>query len=367
MLAVLLSAHTVINAAVLRRPRIDTAPRPGDRSRRLVSVCIPARNEAARIGPTIRSVVAQPRDDVAEILVLDDGSTDATADVVLAAAGGDDRVRVLHGRDLAAGWLGKPHACHQLGTEATGAVLVFLDADVVLNPGAIRSAVDLLDRAGLDLVSPYPRQEAVTPGERLVQPLLQWLWLTFLPLRLAETSRHPSLTAANGQFLVISAEAWRAIGGHGAVRDAVVEDVWLARSVKRAGGRAVVADGTHLATCRMYGSWAELRDGYTKSLWAAFGGRGGATAVSGLLALAYVAPTVGVLTGVAGGRGRLVRRGLAGYAAGVIGRMISARVTGGRVADSLAHPLSICALIMLIGRSIRARRRGGIEWRGRRV
>src|SRR6185436_11595038 len=139
-------------------------------------------------------------------------------------------------------------------------VLVFLDADVRLRPGAIAATVALLGER--DLVCPYPRQVAGTAAERLVQPLLQWSWLTFLPLRLAERSPRPSLSAANGQLL--------------AVRRAAYE---------RAGGRGGVADGTALADCRMYAGWPELRDGYTKSLWAAFGSPARAGCVAGLLAL----------------------------------------------------------------------------------
>lgn len=366
VVATVLSAHTVVNAWLLRRPKIDTAPRRAGRSP-TVSICIPARDEADRIGPTVRSAVAQSTDDVVEILVLDDGSTDGTADVVVAAASGDHRVKVLTGRELPAGWLGKPNACQQLGSAATGDVVVFLDADVELRAGAVRATVDLMDRHGLDLASPYPRQVAETPGERLVQPLLQWLWLTFLPLRLAEVIPAPSLTAANGQVLAIRRSRWESIGGHGAVRDAVVEDVWIARAVKRDGGRAVVVDGTHLAQCRMYRSWPELRDGYTKSLWAAFGGPAGATAISVVLATAYVVPPAAAMVGLAAGRHPLVRLGVSGYVAGVAGRMVSARTTGGRVADAAAHPVSICALIMLAFRSVIARRRGTLLWRGRHV
>src|SRR5204862_6903746 len=177
------------------------------------------------------------------------------------------RVRLGAGAPLPPGWLGKPHACHQLAQLATGEVLVFVDADVVLSPDAVAAAVGLL--AGFDLVSPYPRLVARTWSERLIQPLLPWSWLTFLPLRLMERSRRPSLAAAGGQFLVVDRAAYHRAGGHTAVRDRVLEDVELARAVKRAGGRIALADGSRLASCRMYRSWPELRDGYAKSLWAA--------------------------------------------------------------------------------------------------
>src|SRR5205823_5077477 len=158
-----------------------------------------------------------------------------------------------------------------------------VDADVVLAPHAVAAAVHLLDAAGLDLVSPYPRQRAETSSERLVQPLLQWSWLTFLPLRWAERSRRPSLAAANGQFLAVRRSAYRRAGGHAAVRAEVLDDLALLRAIKRRGGRGGVVDGTALADCRMYRGWSELRDGYSKSLWSAFRSPVRATAVGALL------------------------------------------------------------------------------------
>ena len=196
--------------------------------------------------------------------MLDDESDDDTAVVVHAAAGGDPRVRLVAGRPVPPGWLGKPHACGQLAAAATGTVLVFADADVLVAPDGIARTVGLLRDSGLDFVSPYPRQEAVTTAERLVQPLLQWSWLTFLPLRAAERSGRPSLSAVNGQLLCVDAAAYRRAGGHDAVRDAVLDDLALARAMKRAGGRGTVADGTAVATTRMYRTWPDLRDGYSE-------------------------------------------------------------------------------------------------------
>jgi hypothetical protein len=347
------AAHAAANAVLLRRP--DPAAEPPDER---VSVLLPVRDEAVRVAACLRSVLAQAG--VAEILVLDDGSTDGTAAVAHEAAAGDPRVEVLAGKPLPAGWLGKPHACQQLAdaADARSGVLLFVDADVVLHPGAVPATVDLLRRYRLDLVSPYPRQLAVSPAERLVQPLLQWSWLTFLPLRLAERSPRPSLAAANGQLLAVRREAYERAGGHGAVRGEVLDDVALLRAVKRAGGRGTVADGTALATCRMYGGWPELRDGYTKSLWSAFGSRVGAAGIAGLLTVTYVVPAVAALRGSA--------VGLAGYAAGVTGRVVAARRTGGQVwPDALAHPLSVLTLTALTARSWRAHRAGTLTWKGR--
>jgi len=291
------------------------------------------------------------------VLVLDDASTDGTGRIARSLG-----VPVLPGRPLPPGWLGKPYACQQLADAADPAadVLLFLDADVVLRPGAVAATVALLDEHDLDLVCPWPRQLAVTAAERLVQPLLQWSWLTFLPLRLAERSARPSLAAANGQLLAVRRPAYDRAGGHAAVRAEVVEDVALLRAVKRAGGRGGVADGTALAGCRMYAGWPELRDGYTKSLWAAFGSPAGAAGVVGLLALAYLVPPAAALLGS--------RTGLAGYAAGVIGRVVTARRTGGRAwPDALAHPASVAAFGWLTARSLRAHHAGALVWKGRRI
>jgi glycosyltransferase involved in cell wall biosynthesis len=327
-----------------------------------VSVLLPARNEAHRLESCLRSLLAQTGVPRLEIIFLDDGSTDGTAALARAIAEGDPRVRVIAGVPPLRGWLGKPHACQQLAehAHAESAVLVFVDADVVLAPHAVAATIELLEDTGLDLVSPYPRQDATTPAERLVQPLLQWSWLTFLPLRLAERSSRESLSAANGQVLAIRRDMYEQIGGHGSVRLDVLDDIGLLRAVKRAGGRGGVVDGTELARCRMYNGWTELRDGYTKSLWAAFGSPAGAAAAIGTLAVVYVLPAVAALRGS--------RLGLAGYAAGVAGRVIAGRATGGLVwPDALAHPASVLALAWLTVRSWQGRRRGALQWKGRPV
>ncbi len=351
--AVVLTAHSVVNLRLLRRPAQE--PAEVDEA---VSVLIPARDEEGLIAACVRAALDQQGILDLEVMVLDDGSTDATVARAKAAAGADARLRVLTGSSPPPGWLGKPHACRQLAEAARGAVLVFVDADVVLAPHAVASSVGLLREHRLDLVSPYPRQVAESISERLVQPLLQWSWLTTLPLRWAERSARPSLSAANGQLLVVDAAAYGRAGGHAAVRGEVLDDVALLRALKRAGGRGVAADGTHLATCRMYRGWSEVRAGYTKSLWSAFGSPAGAACAIGLLGLAYVVPPVAALHGS--------RVGVLGYAAAVAGRYLVAERTGGRsMPDALAHPASILLLGWLTADSWRAHRSGRLRWKGR--
>jgi hypothetical protein len=358
-----LTAHTVVNARRLRRPAPSAVDEP-------VSVLLPVRDEAANAGPCVAALLAQNGVADLEVVVLDDGSTDGTADGVRAAAAGDDRLRLVTGPPPPDGWLGKPHACAELAATARpeSTVLVFVDADVRLTPGAVAAAVAELRRAGVGLLSPYPRIRTGTVGERLVQPLLQWSWLTFLPLRAMERSPRPSLAAAGGQFLVVDRAAYTAAGGHAAVRGDVLEDLALARAVKRSGGRIALADGSRLAECRMYTSWRELADGYGKSLWASFGSPAGAVAVVGALGVLYVAPPLLALAGAATGNRRLAGAGTAAYLLGVAGRVVSARATGGRAwPDALAHPVSVTVFAGLVARSYRLRRQGALRWRGRAV
>ncbi len=349
---VALTGHTVVNAALLRRPPRDAT------TQRRVAVLLPLRDEAGRVTPCLAALLGQRGVPHLDIVVLDDNSTDGTADVVRSVAG--DKVRLLTGAPLPAGWLGKPHACRQLADAAGDAeVLVFVDADVVLAPDAVAGAVAALGE--LTLLSPYPR---IVGTGRLVQPLLQWSWLTFLPLRAMERSSRPSLAAAGGQWLVADRAGYDRAGGHAAVRDDVLEDIGLARAVKRSGGRIALADGSRLATCRMYTSWPELVEGYTKSLWASFGSPAGAAAVVVLLLALYTAPPFLLLSGAA----TPAALGLCAYALGVAGRVVSARATGGRAwPDALAHPASVAVFAWLVARSFRLRRRGALVWRGRSV
>ncbi|MFY0406432.1 glycosyltransferase [Solicola sp. PLA-1-18] len=349
-------ALTVDNLRRMRVPSASPAPAADP-----VSVLLPVRDEERDVGACLRSVLAAADrcGSPVEVLVLDDGSRDATVEVVLEAAGDDSRVRLLDGAVLPHRWLGKPWACHQLASAAAtdSTVLVFVDADVVLEPHALAATVGLLRDADLDLVSPYPRQLTGSWAERLVQPLLQWSWASTLPLHLAERSSRPSLGAANGQLMAVDRGTYERAGGHAAVRGEVLDDLALLRAVKAVGGHGVVVDGTDVATCRMYRGAGELRAGYGKSLWAAFGSPGGAVAVTTGLLVTFVVPPVAALAGS--------RVGLAGYGAAVASRALVARRTRSPVADALAHPASVLALAALTADSWRGRRTGSLTWKGR--
>jgi len=347
-----LLAHTMLNAALVRRPRRG-ATVDSDR----VSILLPVRNEAARVEPCLRSLLAQRDLPAYEVLVYDDESTDGTADVVRRVA--NEAVRLVPSSSLPDGWLGKPHACAQLAKAASGSVLVFVDADVTLAPDAVAGAVGLLRETGLAYVSPYPCQVAVSWLERLVQPLLPWSWLTFLPLRLAEGSSRPSLAAANGQFTVIDSAAYQRAGGHGAVRDAVVEDMALARRLTAVGARGVFVDGHELARCRMYDGARALVDGYAKSAWIAFGSPASAVAVAALSLVVFVVPWLLLA---------VTPWAAPAAVAGPAGRLVTALRSGNRpLLDAVAHPLSVLAFVALVAVSIARHRRGRLSWKDRPV
>jgi hypothetical protein len=362
-----LTAHTAVNAALLRRLDKTTGETTGETTEKSettekVAVLLPLRNEADRVTPCLEALLAQRHVPNLTIHVLDDNSADGTADLVRSLAG--DKVHLITGAPLPEGWLGKPHACHQLAEAAAGAdVLSFVDADVVLGPDALARATTMLRKTQVTLLSPYPK---ITGTGRLLQPLLQWSWLTFLPLRLMERSPRPSLAAAGGQWLVVDRAGYQRSGGHAAVRTEILEDIALARQIKRTGGRIALADASRQATCRMYTSWTDLTAGYTKSLWASFGsGPAAALVVVFLLFLYGLPPAATPILAVTGfSRASLVA--LCAYVLAVAGRAVTAYATGGRAwPDALAHPVSVVLFAWLTARSFALRRRGALTWRGR--
>jgi chlorobactene glucosyltransferase len=258
---------------------------PSARDAPLVSILVPARNEELNIGACAGSLLAQDYPNC-ELLVLDDHSTDATGAILGGLAGGGGALRVLAGTPLPPGWTGKGWACHQLAAQARGAFLFFADADTTHAPGTVSAAVAYARERRADLVSAWPALLTATPGERLIIPMIVFLGMVMYPhwlLRFLQNhphlaSRVPAwarrvLGAANGQFMFFTRAAYDRIGGHALVRDHLVEDVALGRAVTARigqGMRLFNCDSLQFSTVRMYRSFGETWEGFTKNLRAAF-------------------------------------------------------------------------------------------------
>jgi hypothetical protein len=229
-----------------------------------VSVLIPARNEERAIAASLSSLLASRGVEI-EILVLDDSSTDRTAEIVLGFAARDPRVRLEPSPSLPAGWNGKQHACYALAGLARSNVVCFLDADVRLAPEALAGMSAFLIRSGSDLVSGFPRQETETLLEWLLLPLIHFVLLSYLPLAGMRASRVPGFAAGCGQFLMVRRDAYRSTGGHSQIRATMHDGLLLPRLFRRHGLRTDIADLTHLATCRMYQNASEVWQGLAKN------------------------------------------------------------------------------------------------------
>jgi cellulose synthase/poly-beta-1,6-N-acetylglucosamine synthase-like glycosyltransferase len=320
-----------------------------------VGVMVPLRNEAENVEGLVATLAAQAGS--FRFYLLDDNSEDQTFELLQRFTKADSRFRVIKGAALNEKWIGKTWALQQMYEVSQEKVLVSIDADVRLSNDAINKAVTAMQDARLDFVSPYPRQIAKTIGERLIQPLLQWSWLTTVPLRYAESSGQKSMAVANGQFFVVQRSAMESIGGYQRVKHAVIDDVFLARELIKNGSHGTVINGSEIAVTRMYGSWNEIEAGYGKSLSKAFGSIFGAIFVMAFLLATCVTPVILALAGNV--------YGWLGFAAIIGTRVLSALKSRGRVLDSVLHPISIVALVYLTIYSYLMR--GSIQWKGRTV
>lgn len=239
-------------------------PPPRAGLRVAVSVLIPARNEERRIEEALRSVLANEGVEF-EVLVLDDGSEDATAAVVGEVARADGRVRLLEGGPLPSGWSGKQHACHVLGRAARHPLLLFLDADVRLSPDALARLVSAMRETDDALVSGLPRQIASSPVERLVVPQMHLILLGFLPIRFMRLFRWSAFAAGCGQLMLVRRDAYLAADGHRAIRHSRHDGITLPRVLRKHGYMTDIRDLTDVARCRMYEGAAEVWDGFVKN------------------------------------------------------------------------------------------------------
>ncbi len=359
-LAALPACLAAVNLSLLRTPEPEPEA-PG-----LVSILIPARNEAGVIEGTVRAALASAGIAI-EVLVGDDHSTDETAALVRRIAETDARLRLVSVPDLPEGWTGKNHACAMLAREARGDHLLFLDADVTLKPNAAAGLAAHAGRAKADLVSGVPRQVMESLGERVTVPMINFLLIGYLPMALMRLLPDPSLGAACGQMILMRTQAYRATGGHATIRTSLHDGVRLPRLFRGQGLRTDLVAGHALATCRMYRDGPQSWAGFSKNAREGMATPRALPVWTVLLFGGHVLPWLVLLLAL------------------VVGNASAAWVAGGAALLSLAtraaitlvvrepaatvplHPAAICtALAIQWNALLRPTRAGVAVWKGRR-
>ena len=342
ILAVVPAALFVRNLSLYRPPPI------GGNGPTRCSVLIPARNEERNIGQAVRSILMST-DAHFEVIVLDDGSTDRTVQVVREIAESDHRVRVESAPPLPAGWCGKQHACHLLSHLASHPLLIFLDADVRLKPDALSRISAFMAQSGAALASGVPGQETKTFSERLLIPLVHFVLLGFLPIRRMRRGREPACSAGCGQLFTAVREAYHECGGHGAIRSTLHDGPKLPRVFRAAGLATDLFDATDIAICRMYSKGADVWRGLARNAHEALGSPhliGPATVVlfggqvlplCVLVAMFFGAPASPLAFTLS----------LLGTSAGFLPRLLAVARFRQPLSGALLHPLGVCALLAI--------------------
>lgn len=342
---------SIINFFTILRPNLTSE------ITEFVSVIVPLRNEAENISGLVSSLLSQNSLTNVEYLFLNDNSEDNSFELLTSALSHHTNAKIIQGSSMPPGWIGKTWALEQLLEQSRGEIIVSIDADVRLTPDAISKSITLMKSRRLDFLSPYPRQITHTLGERLIQPLLQWSWMSTLLLGIAEKASFSSMAVANGQFFIVRKKALLLVGGYESVKADVLDDVFLARRLLKTGSHGVVVNGADIAQCRMYSSWSEIEAGYGKSLRHAFGSPFGSLCAIFFIFLTGIAPLLFALKGSASGWLAL--------AFIIATRMMSAGRARTKIIDSLLHPISSTLFIYLIFYSYFMR--GNIQWKGRTV
>jgi glycosyltransferase involved in cell wall biosynthesis len=279
------------------------------RDKPVVSVLIPARNEENNIRNILNDLTKQDYTDI-EVIIFNDQSTDRTAELILPYTKSDRRFRLINSEELPDGWIGKNYGCYRLSQKATGEYLLFLDADVRIGNSLIESALAQMQKYRLKLLSIFPKQEMVTLGEKITVPVMNIILLSLLPMILTRESSKPSLSAANGQFMLFDKNSYMNIQPHLLLKNNRVEDILTARLYKKEGLKMQCMTGNDSIKCRMYQGAGEAVRGFSKNITEFFGGSHivaflywlsgsfGIFAVILCLPLIYALATVALIAGI---------------------------------------------------------------------
>jgi hypothetical protein len=229
-----------------------------------VSVIVPAHNEARNLPRALDALLVQGYP-AFEVIVADDRSTDDTAAIAREYASRDARVKLFQNRELPDGWAGKPHVLHLASEQAAGEILLFLDADVALDPGALSVMVDRFVSRGLDLLSLYLRHECSGLWEGIVHVLIGVVVQLRFPVKKVNDPKFPQ-AMANGQDLMLRADVYREMGRHEAVKEHAQEDLLLARTMKGEGRRIETAYGFDVGSVRWYPSLGTMWSGWLRNV-----------------------------------------------------------------------------------------------------
>lgn len=338
------------------------APKIKESFHPLVSILVPLRNEERNVSRLISSLKFLTYPNL-EIILLDDGSTDLTLSLLREHTELDSRFKIVIGTELPSGWAGKVHACHQLQREAKGDYFLFLDADVRLSPSVIEKALALLMKNGSKLLTGFPSFDVPVFFSKLLIPMMHFVVLFHLPIRIANKGMIPSATAANGAFMLFERNAYQEIGGHRSVQSSIVDDVQLAKNMKTSGFSVCLADISADVSCRMYERNSEVWEGFVKNI---FSGLGRSVPMVILLSIfyAYFYVLPGLL--LVYGLWTLQPVYALPWLLTVLQRMAVDWKANQRLALSFFMPLSAAALITIMNASMwRSLRKKPYSWKGR--
>ena len=357
------SGSTLASDCVAKSVSPSAFPLQGSLAHPLVSVLIPMRNEADVIAETVKSLLAQDYPNL-EILLLDDQSVDNSAEIALKAANHDLRLRVMPGAPLPSGWLGKTWACQQLSEQASGDYLLFTDADVRWQPGAISALLAESQRTGADLLTVWPTQITKTWSERLVVPLMAFAILAYLPILAVHHVRWSVFSHAMGQCLLFRRAAYQKIGGHAAIKKQILDDMAFAYAIKHNRLRLRAADANGLIRTRMYQNWTQVRDGFAKNILAGHGNSLVLLLFSAIFHwLLFIIPWLILPYFILSTQPFIFPLFL--IVLGIFTRALTAVITKQKLLDSIFMPVSVFLMTIIAFQSMRWHFSGGPQWKGR--